>query len=235
MSWVFDGVDDRVTYDDNAALTLPNSDWTVAGWVKITSNAGTSANYMLSWGNFGAAPSLNFLVYEASHATAANRLELHPTTVAYFPSDTGFGQSVIWQHVILERSSGALSVYVDNVRFDDTDNFGADINVAGSWFFGCRSTLIQFFPGKLAEWAKWDRVLTATERGELAGGAFPEDYTTSLVWHSKMFDDFTEDIAGLTVTDTGAVTDSADHPIDRSGVGGVTKPTPTFLMLGVGS
>ena len=40
MAWLFDGIDDYATIAPDAALALGEGDWTLAGWVRVTSNAG---------------------------------------------------------------------------------------------------------------------------------------------------------------------------------------------------
>jgi len=46
-----------------------------------------------------------------------------------------------------------------------------------------------------------------------------------------MFNDFSEDIVPLTVTDTGATVDAADHPIARGGGGFVPAPVNVNIIL----
>ena len=66
MAWHFDEVNDYVTLGDDAALTLPDGDWSLGGLVKLTDNTGSLYQYFLSWGSFAAAPSINIFFREAS-------------------------------------------------------------------------------------------------------------------------------------------------------------------------
>ena len=76
MAWHFDETSGHhVLLGDNAALTLPDGDWTIAGWIYLDDNAGNFFQYFLSWGAVSASPSLNWFVDETGEANA-NKLKV---------------------------------------------------------------------------------------------------------------------------------------------------------------
>jgi hypothetical protein len=227
MSWVFNSTTDRVVLTDHAALTLPDATptpWSLAGWVKLASNVGSAAQQLCSWNTYNTDPSFNLLIYEATHATVPNQLECvmrgASGAISLTPSSTAPGTSTVWQHIaVVRKADGSDHLYRDGTSiFNQSATDTGVINAAVDWFFGNRSDLARDLNGKLGEWAKWDRELTGTELTNLAvlnTGTKPETLSTNLVWHVPMYDDFLEDIAGLTVTNTGATIDSSDHPLTR--------------------
>ena len=73
MAWHFDETNDLVTVTDHTALTLPDADWTIAGWLKLTDNVGSAYQYVMHWGTFGSSPTMRLFFTEAS-AGNANKL-----------------------------------------------------------------------------------------------------------------------------------------------------------------
>ncbi len=219
MAWNFDEVNDEVQITDDAVLTLPDGDWSVGGWIKLTDNTGTQSQYFMSWGAFSAAPSFNWLVYEASHATFANRLELltedsGAAAMDVVPASTDVGTSTAWQHLIAVRTGVAtITVYRNGASFGSAFNSGYDaVDVSGNLYLGTRSSspTDRWFGGDMAEWAKWDRALSADEITALAAGYVPDFFPTP-VWHCRMFGGvYQERMVPLTVSNTGST--AADHP-----------------------
>lgn len=237
--WLFNETNTYyVTLTDNAALSLPDGDWTISGWIKLTDNTGTALQYFLSWGMYGATPSFNWYITEASYATSDQRNEL---TLALFDvggdgpgavyGTTQPGTATTWRHFLLERSGYTVTQYINGIP-DGTWTVATfdGVDVAGNLYFGMRQDgdADRCFGGYLAEWAKWDRVLTQTEKEQVAGtGGYavtsPADIAaTSRAWYVPMYDDFNEDWGGLTVTNNGdnVTVDSGVHPVNYASSGG---------------
>jgi hypothetical protein len=236
VAFSFDEVDDRVTLADDAALTLPNGDWSLGGWVKLTDNAGTTFQYFISWGTFDANPSLSFYFVEASNGTDPNKLTavVNDGSVSVNAwrvlSSTTPGTSTAWQHVALVRSGATITMYVDGASVgSDTATTPAGTDVAGSLFLGARADLSagRFFGGSMAEFAKWDRALAAGELAALANGFSPLCLPGSLRWYMPMVRNYTETVAAIAVTNTGSTV--ALHPRIFSPAAPliVTAPAPT--------
>lgn len=224
MSWLLDEVDDYVSIADHAALTLPNGDWAIAGWYKLAANTGNQSKYIHSWGNYKADNNtFHFLQGEASNVTIANRVELSITTsTSLVPSQTTPGTTLnAWQHFIIERASSVIQIYRNDAVLSSSLALASNRNRTDPWIIGARSDFDtnRFFGGKLAAWAKWDRVLTAGEKTSLAGGTDPA--TLSPVWYIPMLDDFLEDVAGMTLTANGGIVTDSDHPFGVGSVKGV--------------
>lgn len=219
MAWHFDEVNDYVTLGDDAALTLPDGDWSLGGLVKLTDNTGSLYQYFLSWGSFAAAPSINIFFREAS-ASDPNGLDMwiedsDGSSIDHDNIGATPGISTDWQHVLYVRSgAGSITLYIDNVATHTEANANLDaVDVASALNFGRRSdgNTSRYFGGDMAEWAKWDVALSASQRQDLTDLKSPDHHTTGLTWYVKMLaDDYNEEIVPLIVTNNGST--SATHP-----------------------
>jgi hypothetical protein len=90
------------------------------------------------------------------------------------------------------------------------------VNVSGNLYFGLRSDLdaARRLGGYMAEWAKWDRALDIHEIAALVAGMVPTNLPADLKWYCPMFDDFSEAVVPLTVTNSNATVDDGTHPLD---------------------
>jgi len=182
MSWSFDETNDRVTVTDASVLTLPNADWCIGGWFRAANgNTGSVYKYMFSWSSFGANPSLQIFLDEASEATnGANKLscllngsDLGANTIV---STATPGADTNWHHAIVQRAGSTVTMYVDGSSQADTlTSVAAGCNVAADFYIGGRSdaNVDRFFGGHLAEWFKLDRSLSAREIASIARGVSP--------------------------------------------------------------
>jgi hypothetical protein len=221
MAWSFDETNDNVQITDDAVLTLPDADWSLGGLVKLDDNVGTGFQYFFSWGTVSANPSVNIFFAETSQSTIPNQLKciVRDADAEYTDgggdgvvSSTTPGTSVDWQHILLVRSGTTLTMYVDNVDVGSATNANVDeINVAANTFMGAREDLDagRFLGGDMAEWAKWDRALNASERQALTDGYSPAFYPHQRAWYVPMVREYME-LHGLTVSNTGSTT--GNHP-----------------------
>ncbi|MBK7565237.1 MAG: hypothetical protein IPI21_13700 [Propionivibrio sp.] len=167
MSWLFDEVDDYVTLADDAALTFPDGDWTVAGWIRLTDNTGSAFQYFLSWGAFNTSDSWHWYIGEASHGVIPNKLNFYANTTAGGSLNDGVdhvsgvnvGSSTSWQHVVVRhtQSTKTLQYFIDGVADTSWSYSGATgpINNSGALVFGKRdvSPTDRYYGGRLAEFA----------------------------------------------------------------------------------
>lgn len=209
MAWAFDEVNDYVTLGDDAALTLPNGDWTIGGWTKLTDNTGTLYQYFMSWGAFMATPAFQWFFTEASEGAAPNKLSWRFNSTTTNSTGT-YGSSTAWQHIALQRSGTTVSLYVNGSADATTSSLSAAVNVADTFYIGTRQDLNvdRFFGGTMSEWAKWDRALSADELASLALGYSP--IFMKPVWYLPMQTAYTETRVPLTVTNNGST--YGDHP-----------------------
>ena len=164
MAWHFDETNDYVTMADDATLTLPDSDWAISGWVKLDDNTGSFFQYFLSWNTVSSASNINVFINEASEPGAANDISIvtrdaESDLINTVSASNPFLSNTAWTHVLVQRVTNTVYIYVDNVLAASATNTGYDVvNPATTWYFGAREDLDanRYFGGDLAEFAKWD-------------------------------------------------------------------------------
>ncbi len=208
MALSFNETDQYLSIADNAALTLPDGDWTIGLWVRLPSNTGTIYKYFMSVNLYGQNPAMYWFFYEGQHVSAANKLSFYfrdndGTEVAASSTITP-GANTAWQHLILQRSGDAITQYVDGVASGTASSANLDALDANTpLYLGCRSDLLVtgFFGGHMAHFAIWGRALSAAERAALAAGHSPGEFGEDMRCWLPMEADAVEVFAGLTVTD----------------------------------
>jgi hypothetical protein len=217
MAWQFDGQDDYAALDDAPALGFPEGSWTVSGWVFRTDNAGASYQSLVSWGVYNAENSFNWGIPETDAPLYASQLGYRLRDADDMPTYAYSGVTMpvgAWHHVLLYRSgSKTFRQYVDGVLHGSSTRSGFwYIDRPDALVFAAQSDLAAgtFFPGMLAEWAKWDRLLSAAEITVLAAGKTPDWLAQGLAWYLPMRDKPVELVRGIPVKLIGAQV--ADHP-----------------------
>ena len=127
------------------------------------------------------------------------------------------------RHVLITHDgtindSTTVKIYADNAgTYGDDINGASETASTGKWCIGGRTyDDNRNFDGKIAEVAVWNRVLSAGEIANLAGGYAPSLVPTNLVFYfSGKSDDLTAEVGGEG-TATGAVYDAAHPTIDYS-------------------
>lgn len=236
MAWLFDDSNtDDVQISDNAALTFPDADWTIAGWIKLTSNTGSFYQYFCSWNAFNAVNSFQWYFGEASSPEANKLLFLHEDAGADQVLNEGSGTPgtrTDWMHLAMTRSGSTVEHYVDAVSEGSDVNASFDaIDWTGAFYLGSRATspTARYLDGAMAEWAKWDRALSTPEIAALANGMRPWRFGESLKWYLPMkvggtggdYEDWGP--SRLTVTNNGSL--HADHPPTGLWTPRLTYPT----------
>jgi phage baseplate assembly protein gpV len=221
MSWHFlDSDTQYVELADDAALTLPDGDWTIAGWFKLDDNVGTGWNGLFGWGVPGGTPSCNFYVREASNPTFPNQLSIAIEDGAGF--FRGFettatpGTVTIWQHLVVTRDGSTIKVYINgvvDVRTQPVSSFTA-VDRGDAAIFGAFGNLgaNSYLKGSMAHWAKWDSALSETQIQELAVYKTPGEVGAPVWWVKMDAADYSEEIVPIAVTNQGS-TAGATEPI----------------------
>lgn len=219
MAWSFNETDQYATIGDDAALSLPDGDWTIGGWLKLDDNDGTSYQYFFSWNTIGTNNSIGIYFREGgAYGQLTFRVKDGDGTEKTLISDGTPGSLTRWQHVLARRidADNKVEMYLDGVY--ETYNWATDlgaVNHTGSLYLGARSDVsaTRMYGGDMAEWAKWDRALSTDEIAALAAGYPVSDfYDSAIKWHLPM-NDWTERIAGLTVTPVGSPPLVLDSPV----------------------
>ena len=206
---------------DAAVLTFPDGDWSWQAWIKIAQNTGTGSYNLFSWGSYGSTPSAVVRIYQATHATLANKLRFFIVDGAgdgNSVTSTGTpGASSLWQHLAVVRSGAMRTQYVNGEAdgsVEDEEDVVDAIDKAGDAYVGCYYTGLLGLIGYIAESAKWSRALSAGELTAMKNGAKPGDYATNLDWWLPLKDDKESDAGSLTTTLVGSPSfDAADHPV----------------------
>ena len=232
-SWLFDATD-TVTVADNANLTLPASEWTVAGWIKLDGTS-THVRTPVSWGSGDQSFSIKIWT---TIDYRVNSLKVFYTgwSADYEQWIMGGtpGDETDWVHITVCRDTSNLLrayVYEDGVESalpepPSLASWGA-CNASEDWTFG--ST---YFSGRIAEWAKWNRLLSAGERAALCSAGKPEEASGGApVWMFDGFNDYDAQLGSLTATNHGTTIDQTTHPVDR----GAAAPNPVTNVWPAGS
>lgn len=213
-AWQFNAANEEVEMADNAALNLPDADWTICGYFKLNSNTGTGFQNLFGWGVQSGAPSINIYIREAS-ATSPNAMTVNVRDAAndaVVPIVGTPGTSTAWQRFCVTRTgAGVLTVYIDGASIGSGNNAATDdVDVAGSAWFGVdgdgSGEIIN--DGLLTDWGKWDRGLSAAELASL--NKFSVDCVGGHKWFVPMIREYQEIANGLTLTN--ANTTYADGP-----------------------
>lgn len=216
--WQFDGSTSYVTMGDgsSAAVTLPDSDWTIAGWVNL--DAWTSHPNMVSMDNSTANPfSVYFYNWVGITETRDARVNFGavegPTGGAEWPTTT-------WTHLTIVRSGTASSatiyVYKDGSLYNTSSTSdwpGYDPDVAVN--FGRRTDASRYLDGAMAYWAKWDRALTTGEITTLQTRT-PDQVATPAWYVTCAVGEGAEEIGGLTLSENSVGTSADGPPVSAS-------------------
>jgi hypothetical protein len=213
MAWRFDKTDDDVQIADDVALTLPDGDWTIAGWLKLDAHDYTKHQYFFSWGDYAATPSFNWWFTATTKLLQAYVVDDDGTAINGVVGAGTYAENTTWQHVLIQRSGNTVTQYINGVADGaDTDAAFNGVNVDGNLYFGSRSdeNPDRRFGGNLAEWGCWGRALSAAERAMLVAGASPVCIAKKLAWCAPMLRTYEEVVVPLTVINDGSVI--AEHP-----------------------
>ena len=251
MAWLWDNSNDTVALADNAALSFPDNPWTVAGWVKFTDRTdNTLVRRVISW----TAGSDEFSIFIEDHSAGnpdkirivLEDVGLHVMSPAPISSTAVFLNNTSWTHIVIQRTGDAsnctVTIYINGSSAGNaTDNALGAINAAASWYFGNASAGNRPLNGALAEWAKWDRELTADEITGLSKGFAPSFYPASLMWYVPMIREYIEMKVPIVVTNgaSTAATTVTDHPRiiypNNMLVGKGTATAQTLILTGIDS
>lgn len=158
---------DHLEIPDNPSLTLPDSDWAIAGWIRI----GTQVNgfpYFMTWNTVAATPSIVYGIDDSAGTSFFRVVDNDGTdSSSQFTSGT-VANNTGWQHVVIQRSGQTITGYWDTVdqhNWSWTTPTFDEINYAGAWWFASRfnQPTTRAFVGDLGGWAKWNRALSPSE------------------------------------------------------------------------
>jgi hypothetical protein len=210
----------------------------MGGWVRIADNSGSDEQTIVE-SNYGVAAVHRFaltIVEDSKFAGGGIWYEIGDAGGSAYGVTSGaeFTGNTDWTHVILERASGVMHVYVNGVEAGYVTQSGTPmlVNPTTTVNFGRKQDGNTYYlnnGSKLCHWFKIDRVLTADERAELSGtgdyvgtpGA-PDNVLTGIAWYfgGATFDN---EIPGTIATSAGGfITFADDVPSGVETVGDYT-------------
>lgn len=214
----FNGSSAYITMADNAVLDIPDAPWTFMCWVKLNNNTGTAWNAITDW-TAGGTPELRPWIGEASNSIDANDLvtwlvdtDGTSNNMGDASNNNAFLSNTAWTFVIFGRTSTNMFLrYNDTIIANAATGLFDGIAIAANMYFGTGdSGTSNFLDGHLAECAKWDRELAATEITALKNGVSPRFYLNGLKWYVPMVRDYNEIKTGIAITNNGSTVSA--HP-----------------------
>jgi len=216
MAWHFNGTNGYATIGDHAALTLKDAGWSVFGWVRINNNY-NGRGYLVAW-TTGAGPMFMWSLRGNQFPTGPGKMNFDVrdndgSAAGMFPSAT-WGSWTDWRHLGATCTAGGLiTLYRDGASIGTTTQAALnDIDVARYWLIGAQYSFTPdlFWRGDMAEWAKWDRVLSASEIAALVTGQTPDWFPQGLGWYCPMRDKPVELVHAVPVATVGIT--PIEHP-----------------------
>ena len=231
---------------DSAALTFPNSDWTLAGLVVFDGlTTGDNGQYMFSTGGYTTSGALNVLYQTAGNAA-------QPSTICFTRStDSGVrastskflsGDAVIW---VLHHTNGMLTMRTCRVRSTPATD-GSSVVLENSdqplttaldgpsgLFLGARADLAanRFTDQSIGRFFRYDGLLTDLEVEKLAYGMEITDLGKTPAWYIRLdtaSDTQDRGTIGLTVTPKGTGTIATGTAPAFGYTGQATPSTPSI-------
>jgi hypothetical protein len=230
MSWQFDGTTSRIFIPSGSWTLFPKEGWTISFWFKIL---GTGVNAHQHWffhrsgASLTDANTISCRINESNNVmTSLSRSDSNAfLTSAYTPASNEEWTSSGWVHVVMTKTRSVCdgtqtitddlsygSLYVNGGKNDtDSDPNFDDLN-AGFICFGKigNAASARTLSGCLAEWAKWDRVLTPEEISRIYRGQSPITLNPTIYY--PMRNDYIDRSMGLTGIGVNNIAILADHP-----------------------
>lgn len=219
---VYSGTAQYVSATGNAAMTIPDSDWTIAGWVKFSSRTGSGTDYITAV--YGAEAYYGIWVPQASAANA-NKLtfqiyEYADVDFNLIESGTSFASNTSATHVAARRSGTTFTIWVNGSQVGTSTNANVEtvtIGGGGTLYFGIDADASTGpFHGNMWDWAKWDRALSSDEIATLAKGFSANCIPNSQKWFYPMggpYGYYKEMLVPITVTNSSTTTSDAQRII----------------------
>lgn len=200
MGFNFNGTSAKIDVGTvSGVTTLPDSDWTIAGF--FTNNAAISTDPIYHTGNYSSGAYF-IIVFNASDNIQADYVSDNATTITLTSTSTYNDSSV--HHIRFTRSGDTYTLYVDDVSEDSETNATPDgMTDTTDMRFGQLHTVGLYWDGDLWEWSKWDRALSLDEGTALYNREAATRFAKDLKWYIPMIREYQDIVGGLTVTNSG--------------------------------
>lgn len=203
MSRTYNESNEYDTWPDSSVHSLPNSDWSIGGWFYVPDLTGSLFQYIYSHDEVQTNDNLNIFLHEASEINFRTIEANVGFTTNWVFVRAGFVSDATWTHFILSRESGTLYLRQDYETYTASySSLTSGCNPAGVVNIGRREDgdANRYFGGRLAEWFRVDRALTANQRKALANGASPKFFLQDMVWYRPYIRDDVDPVGGIVAT-----------------------------------
>jgi hypothetical protein len=223
-AFTFDGTDDYTETNETAGLYLQDGDWTIAVKVQVPNNAGTANKFIYNTlsSDFPSSGFIDHYIVQDSHATTDTRGDVwvdygddgNDVSGDFGSSGTPpFTGNTAWTQIFLQRSGNTVTQYIGSTTGNGSfTNASFDGVTPTGIYFGARFDLesTRFFSGNIAEFAIWNRALSAAEMDGIIDGVSPGYYIRGLQFHMPMIREYVEYRSMAAVTNHGSAVGS--HP-----------------------
>lgn len=178
---------ESLSINDNASLSMNNTSFTIATWVKLSSKA-NHGDMVIKWTD--AAPE-----YALVYNNASDRFNFHAglnssTGSAVTANNLGSPSVGVWYFVVAWYDGTSLNISINNGEPNSVGYTGGVADGSNSFRLGDRVSSQYPFDGSLDEVVIYKRVLTSAERTWLynnGSGRTYSDLTASSGWYSNNY------------------------------------------------
>jgi len=187
-------------------MNLPDSDWTIAGKIRNNVSSGLDGGYYEGTGSSGATIAIGTFADGKVFVFLAD----DDGTEIYVESATTPLNNTNQHALIVERSGTTITLYVDGVSVANASDAGLDaLTLNATNRFGMYNDgSNHFLNGVLADFAKWNRTLSASDK--TAYSTYSSNCFPGAAWLPPMIRDYNEIVAGIAVTNNGSTVTA--HP-----------------------
>jgi hypothetical protein len=215
-AYAFDGIDDRIEFI-GPPLFNQNESWTISIWVNPS--------------NFTQNAMMIYIGFDNGAASDGYGLGLNngPTVKAFLPSTGGFVDSGapfsglgLWTHIVMMRTNGVISFYVNGVKAPNTST--ATHTAPSDFTIGSQNGT-RFFKGALDDVRIYKRAISTNEVAQLYTGVDGPCYPHAAAAFPILFNGF---VVGATVTDSACGYTNAPTVTISGGGGSNATATATI-------
>lgn len=220
MARHFNETNQYIEISDTFRLSYGNA-FTLSMWLYFDDNSGSLFQYFWSHGPVGTGDSINLFAIEEGAADGGKMRAIVGmedfwgvvNNLSNFSIDTGK-----WMHYMVTKNGTTVEQFKNGVS-GGTSSGGLDdpVNPAGNLDIGRRQDgdASRYFGGRIAEIARWDRVLTSAEKQQLTKYS-PDFIPKDLEWYMPLIRETHELQGFLSLTNQGSTADGHPPIIKRS-------------------
>lgn len=216
----FDGVGSRIEFAAVPPLNQVNN-WTLSAWVKPAAMTANGLAVYIGLDNGAASDGFGFGM--SSDFTLQGFV---PAAAGFFSSGSVFPGTNTWSHVVMVRTNGIISFFLNGVKTPNTSS--VNVSLPSDMTFGSQNG-IRYFAGSLDDVRIYNRAITSNEVAQIYSGnegpCFPHAATATPI----LFNGF---VVGATVVDGGCGYTN-EPTVTISGGGGSNATATATISNGI--